>query len=555
MCAWLAGGLAGLGRVHHLGTHVDRQHVGQVEAGAVRDAAHLLQVRRPELADRRLEPGGLAPDGRPVPPRVVREGLLVGLNRQAHAGPGRFAVLPAPLVAGALDAHVLGAGHPRSLEDLSGPGSTVRTRSMEAAAQRDLAVGGGERVRGGVGVAPARVRHHPHLGAAQVRGLAPEDGPGRAEGGPVGGDPQDGDHARTVPADSFGQGLGAFGQFGGAEFTGAGRRPGDQAGDADAPVEEVVAVAGGEPGRRVDQVISDPGSQQRRIEPVTARSEVALHGYAAQARIDPREQQPHSLGDQVRQGGAGERPQFGAGEAGAPGLLTGVIQTGPSSLATCDRRNSQPKIWHTEIRRFSGTYEGPGATGSRGPAHDYHRGRPGHAYHDRRTESVQTRPDRSLTVRDRQATDDQRDPAAPTPTARLAAAGGQVGREPGLDGPESGESSVSDPGEGSAAGSGQGSSSGGRKRSWRQLMTVVVAAIVLMLLIKAFVIQVYRIPSSSMEDTLLTGDRVLVNKLVYHFRGIDRGDIVVFSGQGSWGTTTGEPDPAPPQQPGAAGSG
>src|SRR6266516_3155471 len=87
------------------------------------------------------------------------------------------------------------------------------------------------------------------------------------------------------------------------------------------------------------------------------------------------------------------------------------------------------------------------------------------------------------------------------------------------------------------------------KRSWRQLMMVVLAAIVLMLLIKAFVVQVYRIPSSSMEDTLLTGDRVLVNKLVYHVRGIARGDIVVFSGDGSWGTTTGAPDPSPPGNP------
>jgi signal peptidase I len=90
---------------------------------------------------------------------------------------------------------------------------------------------------------------------------------------------------------------------------------------------------------------------------------------------------------------------------------------------------------------------------------------------------------------------------------------------------------------------------GRRKKSWRQLMMVVVAAIVLMLLIKAFIVQVYRIPSSSMEDTLLTGDRVLVNKLVYHVRGIARGDIVVFSGEGSWGTTTGEPDPSPPGNP------
>jgi signal peptidase I len=80
-----------------------------------------------------------------------------------------------------------------------------------------------------------------------------------------------------------------------------------------------------------------------------------------------------------------------------------------------------------------------------------------------------------------------------------------------------------------------------QRRFWRELVTIVVAAAVLTLLVKAFVVQVYRIPSPSMEDTLMVGDRVLVNKLVYHFRGIDRGDIVVFSGDGSWG-----PAPPPP---------
>src|SRR5262249_30591637 len=88
-----------------------------------------------------------------------------------------------------------------------------------------------------------------------------------------------------------------------------------------------------------------------------------------------------------------------------------------------------------------------------------------------------------------------------------------------------------------------------RKNSWRQLMVIVLVAIVLMLVIKALVVQVYRIPSASMEDTLLTGDRVLVNKLVYHVRPISRGDIVVFSGHGSWGSMTGTPDPAPPANP------
>ena len=81
-----------------------------------------------------------------------------------------------------------------------------------------------------------------------------------------------------------------------------------------------------------------------------------------------------------------------------------------------------------------------------------------------------------------------------------------------------------------------------KKKSFgRELLTIVVAAAVLTLLVKAFVIQVYRIPSASMENTLQIGDRVLVNKVVYHVRGIARGDVVVFSGQDSWG-----PDAPPP---------
>jgi signal peptidase I len=132
-------------------------------------------------------------------------------------------------------------------------------------------------------------------------------------------------------------------------------------------------------------------------------------------------------------------------------------------------------------------------------------------------------------VRDGHATNDQRDPAALAPTGPR----GRHARQP--------DRKALAPEASPAAGR--------RKKSWRQLMLIVMAAIVLMLLIKAFVVQVYRIPSSSMEDTLLTGDRVLVNKLVYHVRGINRGDIVVFSGQGSWGTTTGAPDPAPSRNP------
>ena len=68
-------------------------------------------------------------------------------------------------------------------------------------------------------------------------------------------------------------------------------------------------------------------------------------------------------------------------------------------------------------------------------------------------------------------------------------------------------------------------------------------ALVIALLIKNFVVQAFYIPSPSMEHTLNVGDKVLVNKLVYDFRDIQPGDVVVFNGVGSW-------DPVP-----AAGAG
>jgi signal peptidase I len=57
---------------------------------------------------------------------------------------------------------------------------------------------------------------------------------------------------------------------------------------------------------------------------------------------------------------------------------------------------------------------------------------------------------------------------------------------------------------------------------------IAVVAIALALFIQGFVVKPYRIPSPSMDDTLLPGDRVLVNRLMYHFRDPHRGDIVVF---------------------------
>jgi signal peptidase I len=74
-----------------------------------------------------------------------------------------------------------------------------------------------------------------------------------------------------------------------------------------------------------------------------------------------------------------------------------------------------------------------------------------------------------------------------------------------------------------------------RRRSfWREFPILVVVALLLAVVIKTYAIQAFFIPSGSMENTLEINDRVLVNKLVYDVRGIHRGDIVVFNGDGSW---------------------
>ncbi len=64
---------------------------------------------------------------------------------------------------------------------------------------------------------------------------------------------------------------------------------------------------------------------------------------------------------------------------------------------------------------------------------------------------------------------------------------------------------------------------------FRELPGLLLLAFILALLIKTFLIQAFYIPSGSMEHTLDVGDRVLVNKVVYHIHPPRRGDIIVFS--------------------------
>jgi signal peptidase I len=82
-----------------------------------------------------------------------------------------------------------------------------------------------------------------------------------------------------------------------------------------------------------------------------------------------------------------------------------------------------------------------------------------------------------------------------------------------------------------------------RKSVVREYAESIIIAIVLALMIRTFVVQAFKIPSGSMEETLLIGDHILVNKLAYglqipfseakiRFFGLlenpQRGDIIVF---------------------------
>jgi signal peptidase I len=70
---------------------------------------------------------------------------------------------------------------------------------------------------------------------------------------------------------------------------------------------------------------------------------------------------------------------------------------------------------------------------------------------------------------------------------------------------------------------------------WQEMLLLLVVALVLAVVIKAFFVQAFYIPSGSMEDTLVPDDRILVEKLSYW--GDDspqRGDIVVFDDPGRW---------------------
>jgi len=79
-----------------------------------------------------------------------------------------------------------------------------------------------------------------------------------------------------------------------------------------------------------------------------------------------------------------------------------------------------------------------------------------------------------------------------------------------------------------------------KKRIIKEYIEPIAIAVLIALFIRAFIVQAFKIPSSSMEPTLLVGDHLLVNKFIYgiripytnikffQYKKPNRGDIIVF---------------------------
>jgi signal peptidase I len=61
-----------------------------------------------------------------------------------------------------------------------------------------------------------------------------------------------------------------------------------------------------------------------------------------------------------------------------------------------------------------------------------------------------------------------------------------------------------------------------------EIVVIVAAAFAIAMLVQAFLIKPFTIHQVSMEPTLDEGDRILINRVVYHFREPKNGDVVVF---------------------------
>jgi signal peptidase I len=79
------------------------------------------------------------------------------------------------------------------------------------------------------------------------------------------------------------------------------------------------------------------------------------------------------------------------------------------------------------------------------------------------------------------------------------------------------------------------------RRLMREVLVPVAVAFALAFVIQAAVAKPYEIPTESMVPTIKANDKIIANRLIYRFRDIERGDIIVFTPPPSARATCGEP--------------
>ncbi len=87
---------------------------------------------------------------------------------------------------------------------------------------------------------------------------------------------------------------------------------------------------------------------------------------------------------------------------------------------------------------------------------------------------------------------------------------------------------------------------GGLLTFLRDVVVIVIVALLVAFLVKTFLVRAFYIPSASMETTLMEQDRILVDELTPRLGGYGRGDVVVFRDPGGWLPPSGPAAPANP---------
>ena len=78
---------------------------------------------------------------------------------------------------------------------------------------------------------------------------------------------------------------------------------------------------------------------------------------------------------------------------------------------------------------------------------------------------------------------------------------------------------------------------GGRRHripGWLELVLLLAVALALSVVVKTFLVQMFFVPSESMEPLFIRDDRILVQKVNYWSGEVRRGDVVVFEDRGGW---------------------